>query len=178
MKGLVLCEFVEYLEERLGSDAAQELIDEAELASGGAYSRVGRYDYQEMIKLLTDASSKHNADAGVLLNEFSDHLFGVFKRDYGAFFEGKENAIAMLKHIDDHIHVEVQKLYPDAELPKFSFEETDGKLDLYYTSPRPLADVAQALVTSCLKHFGNQEQLVAAELADDRKSAHFVVQTV
>ena len=52
MKGIVLSEFVEFLEESLGPDQAQTIIEKSGVQSQGAYSRVGQYDYQELIQFL------------------------------------------------------------------------------------------------------------------------------
>lgn len=177
MKGLLFCEFIEFAENILGEEQAQEIIDSAELASEGAYSRVGFYDYQELIQLLTATSAYTQLDAADLLQDFAHHLFKVFKRDYGVFFEKANNAADMLKTIDDHIHVEVQKLYPDAELPKFNYMETGNELHLHYESPRPLAGVAHALVNACLKYYGEKQTLSRYEISEDQKSAFFVIQT-
>lgn len=177
MKGIILSEFIEFIEQELGEDTAQKIIDDSNVASEGAYSRVGLYDYHELIQLLTQAVSETQTEASVLLKGFSDHLFGVFKRDYSLFFDGVSSAAAMLKQIDDHIHVEVQKLYPDAELPSFTYTQDGAALTLNYTSPRPLAAVAHALVGACLKFFGNNEKLISSEIADDQKSAQFKIAT-
>ena len=153
MKGLLFCEFIEFLENQVGEEEAQEIVESAELASEGAYSRVGFYDYQELIQLLVKTASFTEKDASVLLQGFAEHLFDVFHRDYDAFFAVSNSAAEMLKTIDDHIHVEVKKLYPDAELPKFDYEEIDDELHLHYRSPRPLAAVAHSLVLACLKFY-------------------------
>ena len=178
MKGIILSEFVEFLEESLGPDQAQTIIEKSGVQSQGAYSRVGQYDYQELIQLLTQAVTETNMEAGELVQPFADHLFTVFHRDYNVFFEGAESAAHMLTQIDDHIHVEVKKLYPDAELPKFEYSQEGDKLVLNYQSPRPLAAVAQALVGACLKFFGDKESLVSSQIAEDQCSAEFVIQTL
>jgi len=178
MKGIILSEFVEYIEEQLGDSAAQKIIDSSGVESEGAYSRVGQYDYQELIKLLTQAVAQTETEASVLLEGFSDHLFKVFKRDYSVFFEGVESAAQMLSQIDNHIHVEVYKLYPDAELPSFSYIKENNIMTLSYSSPRPLASVAQSLVGACLKYFGDQEKLISSDIAPDQKSATFEIQTL
>jgi len=175
MKGIILSEFVEYLEKELGEVAAQEIIDQSEVKSEGAYSRVGMYDYQELIQLLTQTVTHTNTEATVLLEGFSDHLFKMFKRDYSVFFEGVETAGEMLAQIDNHIHVEVKKLYPDAELPKFVCEQEGDLMTLHYSSPRPLAAVAQALVGACLKFFAKNETLVETTIAEDQKTASFKI---
>lgn len=178
MKGIILSEFVGYIEQELGESTAQKIIDQSKLESEGAYTRVGMYDYQELISLLTNTASETQRDADSLLNGFSDHLFATFKRDYSVFFNGVNNAAEMLMQIDAHIHVEVKKLYPDAELPTFDYSINDShQLILNYTSPRPLASVAQALLQACLKYFGDNEQLICANLSDDHKSATFKIQT-
>jgi len=176
MKGIILSEFIEFIEEELGEDTAQRIIDDSGVESDGAYSRVGLYDYQELIQLLTQAVTETKSDASSLLAKFSDHLFMVFKRDYSLFFEGVSNAAEMLKQIDDHIHVEVQKLYPDAELPSFHYQQQGTTLTLHYTSPRPLAAVAHALVGACLKFFGSNEKLLSSDIAPDQKSASFTIE--
>ncbi len=176
MKGIILSEFVEFLESSLGPDQAQIVIDKSGVSSGGAYSRVGHYDYQELIQLLTHAAAESETEASELIEKFSQHLFMVFKRDYSVFFDGVESAAQMLSQIDDHIHVEVKKLYPDAELPKFEYVNTGDNLILDYSSPRPLAAVAQALVMACIQYFGNREKLVSSEISDDQCSAKFVIQ--
>jgi len=175
MKGIILSEFIEFLETSLGPDRAQMVINNSQVESGGAYSRVGQYDYQELIQLLTQAAGDTQTDAASLLDQFSDHLFKVFARDYSVFFEGVESAAHMLTQIDNHIHVEVKKLYPDAELPKFEYANVDGKLTLDYHSPRPLAGVAHALVQACIKYFGNNESLLSSDIAEDQCSASFVI---
>ncbi|GGZ99752.1 guanylate cyclase [Arenicella chitinivorans] len=178
MKGIILSEFVEFLEDTVGPEQAQAIIDNSGVSSGGAYSRVGQYDYQELIQLLTQAVTDTEHETSFLLQAFSDHLFGVFKRDYQVFFDGVSSAAQMLSQIDNHIHVEVKKLYPDAELPKFEYQ-TDGKqFTLDYQSPRPLAAVAQALVNACIKYFGNREELVSCEIAEDQCAAKFVIQLI
>jgi len=178
MKGIILSEFVEYLELELGESTTQQIIDQSDLSSDGAYSRVGMYDYQELIRLLTNTCTQSDRSADELLDGFSNHLFSMFKRDYSMFFDGVENAAQMLMQIDNHIHVEVKKLYPDAELPTFNYTQNANQLTLNYTSPRPLAVVAQALVKACITFFGQNERLTNSEISEDQKSATFTIETI
>lgn len=171
-----MSEFIEFIEQELGEDTAQKIINDSHVESDGAYSRVGLYDYQELIQLLTQTAAETDTEATLLLERFSNHLFKVFKRDYGLFFDGVDSAAQMLKQIDDHIHVEVQKLYPDAELPSFNYTQVGSVLTLSYTSPRPLALVAHSLLGACLKFFDGREKLISSDIAEDQKSAHFTIQ--
>ena len=176
MKGIILSEFIEFLESSVGAESAQLIIENSGIASDGAYCRVGHYDYQELIQLLTQAVKETNRDTEDLLASFADHLFGVFKRDYDVFFHGVSSAAEMLAQIDNHIHVEVKKLYPDAELPKFEYVAEGQKITMNYKSPRPLAAVADALLNACIKHFGGGETVVHGEISDDQREAKFIIQ--
>ena len=175
MKGILFVEFIDFLESNTDPDTAQEIINNAEVASGGAYSRVGLYDYQELIQLLVASANKLDRPADELLGLFSEHLMSMFSREYPDFFSGAKRAADILKDLDSHIHVQVKKLYPDAELPSFDYEEQGDKLVLTYQSPRPLAGVAHALIGACIKHFDTQEEIVTASIAEDQCSADFII---
>lgn len=176
MKGILLSAFVDFLEERYDVDTTQDIIDKCDLASEGSYTTVGQYDYQELLSLLSQASATAGDPANEILDQFCDFLFVIFRKHYGTFFEGADTAISMLLKLDDHIHVEVKKLYPDASLPKFSHEQKDGLVHLHYTSPRPLAAIADALLRACIRCFDTGETLLRKEIADDEQSATFVIQ--
>jgi hypothetical protein len=73
----------------------------------------------------------------------------------------------MLKTIDNHIHVEVRKLYPDAELPVFEYQQPDeDHLILTYNSPRGFADFALGLIEGCIQHFGDTVEIERKDLSD------------
>ncbi len=175
MKGILFVEFIDYLESQGSPDQTQEIINRANLESQGAYSRVGLYDYQELISLLIESASSLNTPAEELLDGFADHLMSMFSENYAGFFESADCAADMLLNLDSHIHVEVKKLYPDAELPKFTAVSDDKLLTLEYSSPRPLAGVALALTKACIKHFGRGETLIETTVADDQCSANFKI---
>ena len=53
----------------------------------------------------------------------------------------------MLQRLDDHIHPEVLKLYPNAHLPRFSVLETEAdRIALRYDSPRRMESLAVGLI--------------------------------
>lgn len=65
------------------------------------------------------------------------------------------DAFSFLSGIEDIIHAEVLKLYPDAELPRFIVEHHDAqRLVLLYQSPRHFEDLAEGLMHGCVAHFG------------------------
>ena len=52
MKGIVFREFLEMVEEAFGMDVADQIIEESDLPSGGAYTSVATYDHHEILTLV------------------------------------------------------------------------------------------------------------------------------
>lgn len=155
MKGIVFTEFLEMVEDRYSPDIADSIIEACRLASGGAYTAVGTYTHDELVQLVTQLSRTTATSIPDLLRAFGKHLFGRFALAYPQFFDHVPSTFAFLERIEDHIHVEVRKLYPDAELPSFTCDTPHpGQLRLLYQSTRPFADFAEGLILGCIEHFG------------------------
>lgn len=154
MKGVVFTEFMDMVEEVFSDEILDDIIVKAELPHGGAYTTVGTYDHQEIVRLVVALSEETNTDIPVLLEAFGKHLLGQFVKGYPAFFEEAKNVFDFLSNIDSYIHVEVLKLYPDAELPKFYHQQhSDTHLSMYYQSSRHFEDLAVGLIKGTLDYF-------------------------
>jgi len=154
MKGIVFVKFLELVEENWSPDFAEQLIEECNLPSGGAYTAVGTYPHEEIVTLVVKLSEMSNIPVPDLLKTYGHFLFGQFAALYPGFFEGVDSSIDFVGQIEDVIHVEVRKLYPDAELPKFEvIERTPDLLVIKYRSERHLGDLAEGLILSAIDHF-------------------------
>jgi hypothetical protein len=72
-----------------------------------------------------------------------------------------------LESIEGVIHVEVLKLYPDAQLPRLTaVRHDDNHLTLEYSSPRGMQDLAVGLIRGCGSHFG-ESLSITSTTADD-----------
>ena len=159
------------VEDKFSIEMVDDIIDGCDLESGGAFTAVGTYDYSEFLKLLRALARLTELPAPDLARQFGEHLFGRFAAGYPQFFEGDLDAFSFLKQVEEHIHVEVLKLYPDAELPSFEWSQpTDSQLDFVYRSARPFADLAEGLILGCLSHFKESAQI---ERYDDDTGAQF-----
>lgn len=167
MKGVVFTEFLEMVEASFSADMVDDIIDDADLPSGGAYTAVSSYPHEEMVALVVALSKRSGMAVKDLLLAFGEHLFGRFVAGYPSFFVGVNDAFSFLAGIEDIIHAEVRKLYPDAELPRFDIEHHDEqRLVLIYDSHRHFEDLAEGLIRGCTKHFGG-EILIEREVLDD-----------
>lgn len=171
MKGIVFTEFLDMVEEKFSIEVAEEIIEASELASGGAYTAVGTYDHSEMLQLVGQLSRISGADARTLVMTFGRHLFGRFSKVYPKFFEGVPSAYAFLGSIENHIHVEVRKLYPEAELPTFECRNGEPRrMEMVYRSKRPFGDLAEGLILGCIDHFGEDIELSREDLPAEQGS--------
>lgn len=182
MKGIVFTEFLEFVEDQMGADMVDDIIDDCDLSTGGAYTAVGTYPFSEMADLLGALVKRSGAEPSDLLRGFGHKLCGTFTQGYGQYFDAAGSLFGLLASIDDHIHVEVRKLYPDAELPSMRISErTSARLLLDYRSERGLEALAEGLIQATSIHYGEPIEVAMARMSDangefvrftiDRKSA-------
>ncbi len=159
MKGLIFTEFLEMVETVWSLDMVDQIIARSQVASGGVYTSVGSYPHQEMVALVVALSEDTQTPVEQLIRAFGKHLFGRFAALYPRFFDGISDSFQFLGGIEDIIHAEVRKLYPEADLPTFIVETAPGRLTLTYFSEHPFADLAHGLIEGCLAHFDDNADL-------------------
>ncbi|MBL7002708.1 MAG: heme NO-binding domain-containing protein [Gammaproteobacteria bacterium] len=154
MKGIVFAEFIEFVEDTFSNSIADQMIDQSELDSKGAYTSVGTYHHEEILELVTNLARITDSQIPDLVRKFGKHLFGRLTSSYPSMLYGVDHCFDFLELIENHIHVEVKKLYPDAELPHFDSERvSDTTLILTYHSSRPFAQLALGLMEGSIEHF-------------------------
>jgi len=167
MKGIIFTEFLEMVEDKFSPEVADKIIEASNLSNDGAYTSVGTYHHSELIEMVGHLSEESDIDVVPLVKVFGEHLFGRFVDLYPEFFEGIDSCFGFLNLIENHVHVEVRKLYPDAELPTFATEQPEPqRLEMTYESKRPFAPVAEGLIKGCIAHFGEDISLRSEDLSD------------
>lgn len=165
MKGVIFTEFLEFVEERFGAERATHLVESLDRPSRGRYSPMGNYDHAELQQLIAQLSASQGVSAAELTRRFGIHLFHRFAALYPAFVAGAESVIEFMTGIEDYIHAELRKLYPDAEFPSLECRVTGSdRLQIVYRSRRGLADLAEGLILGCAAHFGEVVELKREDL--------------
>ena len=160
MKGIVFREFTDMVENHFGESMVDDLIETTKPASGGSYTTVGTYDHGELLAMVGVLSQRTGIAAAVLVHNFGKHLAVVFSTKFPAFFNDCSNTFEFLKKIDNHIHVEVKKLYPDAELPTFTYvQHSELEFELIYESQRDFSHLAHGLIEGCMEYFKEAFQI-------------------
>lgn len=173
MKGIVFREFIDMVEHEFSLETADAIIAASELSTAGAYTAVGTYPHSEMVSLVSNLSIQTGQSVPALLHHFGRHLFKRFTVIHPQYVNNYHSAFELLQQLDGNIHVEVKKLYHDAELPSFSYEELpEGGMHFHYRSSRGLADFAHGLIEGCIAHFGQPLSVSRTDLPADEHGTH------
>lgn len=177
MRGLVFTEFLEFVEEQAGPEMVETMLDACDLQSEGIYTSVGTYDHDELIAMLVFLNNATGQEVGAMVQAFGEHLFGRLATHHAAIVSDAKALLDFLEGIESHIHREVRKLYPDAELPVFDTERPDeNRLIMNYRSARPFADLAHGMIRGAARHFGTKVTVHRSEVANaDGTAARFEV---
>lgn len=176
MKGIVFTEFLEMVEKEFGYDMVDDIIDDSDLPSNGVYTAVGTYEFSEMKALIGSLSKRTEIAVSQLLNTYGKYLFHTFEKNYTPFFEKETEAFNFLESIENHIHVEVKKLYPDAQLPTFDSQRIGDKtLELIYRSERKMSDFAEGLIFKTLAYYNTEADIEKEFIEEDGSVVKFII---
>lgn len=179
MKGIVFTEFLDLVEDKFGMEMVDTIISNAELESNGSYTAIGTYDFSEMLQLLKNLSENTGIATDDLLLIYAEHFFHVLKDSYPQLLEKYTNPIDLLASIEGHIHVEVRKIYPDAELPTFEvLEKTNDSLTMVYKSSRSMHHFGLGLMKQTFAHFDTEASILLEKIKDDGTEVKFTIKTV
>lgn len=180
MKGVVFVELLNMAEEAVGEDAVDKVVSGCPLASKGAYTSVGSYDSGELATLVSGFSNATGHSVEALQRQFGHWMLRRFTETYAQFFDAKPDAFSMLESIENEVHVEVRKLYTDAELPRFDTQRLDGNtMRLVYTSPRRLIAFCHGLIEATFKHYGEKAKITMVDRSTDTTGvAEFTIRRI
>jgi len=179
MKGLIFTEFLELVEDKFGLVMVDKIIEQSELDSGGAYTAVGTYEFSEMLQLVTNLSHNTAIDVNDLFLVYAEHLFSVLVKTHPDLVKHYKDPMDLIASIENHIHVEVQKIYPDAQLPSFELEErTEDKMTIVYKSDKALYVLGKGLMLETFKLFNTPVTIDYQKLNEKGTEVRFFINKV
>ncbi|SFZ95144.1 Haem-NO-binding [Flaviramulus basaltis] len=129
-----------------------------------------------MLSLLSHLSKKTTISIDDLLLVYSEHFFDVLVNSYPELIKQYKDPIDMLASIESHIHVEVQKIYPDAELPTFQIQnKTKNSLTMIYKSSRAMYYFGLGLMNKTFEHFNSSAEIIMEKLKEDGTEVKFII---
>jgi len=176
MKGIIFSEFIEMVDDMFSVETSERLIEEVELPSGGAYTTVGTYDAQEMVDLVTKLSEITTIPVPDLLKTFGHHLLMRFAEIFPVFFENVSTTLEFLPLVESYVHLEVKKLYTDAELPSFTcVSPNPDRLEMTYRSASNLPDLAEGLIMGTADYLNERVEVKRERVPDDPSAELFII---
>lgn len=152
MKGIVFNILEQVVSREHGEETWDRLLDEAHL--DGAYSAVGSYPDEQLLRLVGTASEALATPPDEIVRWFGRAALPEFQSRYPGFFAAHTSARSFILTLNDIIHPEVRKLFPGAYAPHFNFDDSvDGQLSLEYHSDRQMCAFAEGLIEGAAAHF-------------------------
>jgi len=176
MKGIVFTEFLDLVEAKFGLEMVDSIIESSQLESKGIYTSVGTYEFSEMLQLLKHLSTNTNISIDNLLLVYGEHFFSVLETSYPGLLTNYKDQIDMLSSIENHIHVEVRKIYPDAELHKLKkIKKKDTTLIMIYKSTRAMHHFGLGLMNKTFEHFNSTAKIIIEKIKEDGTEVKFII---
>lgn len=176
MKGIIFTEFLELVEQKFGLTMVDKIINQSNLESNGIYTAVGTYEFSEMLQLISHLSKNTDISVDDLLMVYAEHLFSVLIKSHPDLVNHYTDPMDLLASIENHIHVEVQKIYPDAQLPTFDLEErTQDKMVMVYKSDKALYMLGKGLMLETFKLFKIPATIEFEKLNDEGTEVRFFI---
>ncbi|AWB65363.1 hypothetical protein C2869_02420 [Saccharobesus litoralis] len=154
MKGLVFNMLQEYVEQNVGYEAWDKAINSCDLPSQGIYISSESYNDSEIFSLVGHLSEALATPAADLVRSFGQFLFFHLLPLAPQAAKEAKDLKSFLVMVENIIHVEVLKLYQDANLPSFDYSSKNSQhMTMVYRSPRKLCHLSEGLILSAAEHF-------------------------
>ena len=152
MKGVVFDILRDMVEEGYGLEGWNAILEKS--GSNGLYISTESYSDDELMGLVAAASDVTGINVNDLVFSFGEYMVQEFHARFPIFFDRSKGLIDFLLSVDRIVHVEVRKLYPDANLPSFNYQKDDNhSLTMIYRSERKLCRLAEGLISGSAKFF-------------------------
>lgn len=152
MKGVVLNLLERTIVEEHGEAFWDEMIERS--GASGAYTSLGDYPAEELAGLVAVAGDRLGLHPDEVVRRFGRSAIPHFHESYPELFAPHAELIPFLLTLNEIIHPEVRKLYPDALVPVFSYDRIDERrLLMGYVSPRRLCALGEGLIAGAADHY-------------------------
>jgi hypothetical protein len=166
MRGVLMTEFLEWIEATRGMGEVDAVITELgdELTDGGAYTAVGDYPHDELIQMMRAVASRRGLSEFELQREFGAALFPSLAQVGAPMLEGVTCSRDVFARINDVIHVEVRKLYPESHPPSVTMENSGAdEAFIDYSSHRDMVALCLGLVEGAIAFYDEIAEVAVVE---------------
>ena len=173
MKGVMFTEFLDMVAQRYSEDMVDDIIEDSDLPSGGAYTSVGTYEGQELWMLVGALSKRTGALVPDILRAAGHHLFRYFFAEYSRGAHAGTGSFAFLSELEALVQEDVHKLEPGVEVPEMqTIRLGPDQLQIVFRSPNGLSYLLEGIMRASFDHFDEQVDM-NVNVVDDGHTAYF-----
>lgn len=149
MKGHIFNLLEQFIIEQAGDEAFEDILDACQFITTEPFIRSGTYPDEDLIELVNQTCKQLNLspkDAHFGFGKWIfPHLTKIAPPEITTFKHPKELFLQL-----DHIHrVELKKIWPDAEPPRFQCIDTGANtVTMMYDSKREMTDLVEGVIES------------------------------
>ncbi len=157
MKGVVFNILEDFICENWGDEIYEEILSLCPLKTKEPFVGPGTYPDGDLMKIAAQAAELLGLSLNDALKAFGRFAFSGFVKKFPELVANSHSARDFLLSVDSVIHVEVKKLYPDAETPKFTYQDlSETQLIMTYQSKRNLCVLMEGLIAGVSDHFDTE----------------------
>lgn len=177
MKGVLFTELIEMMEDLMGLEFTNKVIEEAKLENKGAYTSIGYYQHQDMLKLLDSLGKYIENPRNVVLKSYGEYFFQRTSANYPNKIEQYKNTFSLLKQAPQILDQEIRKLEPKASIPEIKTEYlSQESMKILYHSEEKMSYLLEGLITGCIGYFQESISLKRENLDQEGTKVRFVLQ--
>jgi hypothetical protein len=174
MKGIIFSEFIELVEKTFGLAVCQDMLDENN--DEGIYSSTGTYNHLDLVKLIISLSKLTNISVETLQKIYGKSAFIGLLKSMPNLKLDSESTFEFITQVEQYIHIEVKKLYPESSPPKFDLISTsEYEMTLDYISARCLSYVCFGLIEGCAEYFNEKINIQMHAIQADGSQVRFTL---
>lgn len=156
MHGIIFSEMRKYVDTKLGSEAWNTLLADAQLGKR-MYLPIQEYPDADMAALVSTASRNLGIPAEAILEDFGQFIAPSLVGLYRTLVKPEWKTLDLLENTEHTIHSVVRSRNPGARPAQLHAVRTGpDSVDLTYLSERRLCAVAKGIVKGVARHYGEE----------------------
>jgi len=154
LKGIIFNLLEDFIVEGWGAAKFERIFEQCPVQAQVPYVGPGTYPDAHLLAIVDRATAELGIETSVALRGFGRFAFPRLAERFSVFVREFQHPKPFLKTVHGIIHLEVQKVYANAEPPLITFQDpAPDRLVMHYTSRRKLCALFAGLVEGTGDYF-------------------------
>jgi predicted hydrocarbon binding protein len=157
MKGIVFNLLESFVSKNFSEETWDQIHEESNLRNQDPYVGPGTYEDEDLLELVGTSNRILETPIPKILFLFGRFCFKPMVETCPQYLKGINSCADFLMIVDQVIHVEIQKLMPNAYLPRVIVtKRNNNTLEVRYESKRKLCGFLEGMITGCAEFFDEE----------------------